>query len=94
LLSMLFVFLGWYCIHRGSHSRYSYNTVPLKYQLTSLNYWGTVISIRRLSMAPFLNRDKQVVIISALAEGSGIRQIEMYGRRSPRHDRAAWRSCR
>jgi hypothetical protein len=56
-----------------SHSE---NIVPQKYMLTSTTYWGTVIGIGRANMAPFLERTKQVAIISALAEGSGIRQIE------------------
>lgn len=50
--------------------------VPHKYFLTSTNYWGTVIAIRSADMANVLNADKQVAVISALAEGSGIRQIE------------------
>jgi IS1 family transposase len=62
------------CQHE--HHSHSWNTVPHKYRLTSPNYWGTVISIGRTNMAPFLDRTKQVAIISALAEGSGIRQIE------------------
>jgi len=52
------------------------NNVPQKCPLTINNYWGTVSAIRRLNMAPFLERVKQVQIISAPAEGSGIRQIE------------------
>ena len=53
-----------------------YNTVPRKYLLTSSNYWGTVIGIGRANMPNILSTDKQVAVISALAEGSGIRQIE------------------
>jgi hypothetical protein len=52
------------------------NTVPHEYPLTSTNYWGTVIGIGRTQMANVLPREKQVAVISALAEGSGIRQIE------------------
>ncbi len=52
------------------------NTVPRKYPLTSVNYRGTVIAIGRTNMANVLDSKKQVAIISALAEGSGIRQIE------------------
>ena len=54
----------------------SADTVPQKYHLTSSNYWGTVIAIRGADMANVLSTDKQVAVISALAEGSGIRQIE------------------
>ena len=52
------------------------NTVPQKYLLTRTNYWGTVIVIGRAQMANVLPMEKQVAVISALAEGSGIRQIE------------------
>ena len=52
------------------------NSVPQKYLLTTNNYWGTVIAIRRTDMANILSTDKQIAVISALAEGSGIRQIE------------------
>jgi len=45
--------------------------VPQKYLLTSANYWGTVIGIGRADMPNVLSTDKQVVVISALAEGSG-----------------------
>jgi IS1 family transposase len=55
---------------------HSINTVPHKYRLTSVNYRGTVIAIGRMNMANVLPRAKQVAVISALAEGSGIRQIE------------------
>jgi len=44
--------------------------------LTSTNYRGTVIVIRKAQIANVLPMDKQVAVISALAEGSGIRQIE------------------
>lgn len=59
-------------------SSYFHNSliVPHKYFLTSTNYWGTVIVIRRADMSNVLGTDKQVAVISALAEGSGIRQIE------------------
>jgi IS1 family transposase len=52
------------------------NIVPQKYHLTSVNYRGTVIAIGRTNMANVLDGKKQVAIISALAEVSGIRQIE------------------
>jgi IS1 family transposase len=52
------------------------NTVPQKYFLTRVSYRGTVIAIGRMNMANVLPKAKQVAVISALAEGSGIRQIE------------------
>ena len=52
------------------------NTVPRKYLLTSLNYWGTVIGIGRTDMANNMSTEKQVAVISSLAEGSSIRSIE------------------
>ncbi len=55
----------------GSHM----NTVTQKL-LTMPYYCNTLIYIGRLDMANVLSIDKQVAIISALAEGSGIRQIE------------------
>jgi IS1 family transposase len=51
-------------------------SVPQQYFLTSPIYWNTVIAIERLAMANTLSSDKQVTVISALAEGSAIRQIE------------------
>jgi IS1 family transposase len=55
---------------------HSGNTVPQKYLLTISNYWGTVIAVRAANMANVLPMDKKIAVISALAEGSGIRQIE------------------
>jgi len=52
------------------------NTVPQEYQLTSPNYWGTVMAIGRTQMANVLPMEKKVAVISALAEGAGIRQTE------------------
>jgi IS1 family transposase len=52
------------------------NTVPQKYLLTSPNYRGTVIVIGRTQMANVLPIKKKVAVISALTEGSGIRQAE------------------
>jgi IS1 family transposase len=52
------------------------NTVPQQFLLTSSNYWGTVITREGKNMANVLDEGKQVQIIAALAEGSGIRQIE------------------
>jgi IS1 family transposase len=45
--------------------------VPQKYILTTNNKWGTVID-----MANVLDKDKQIAVIGALAEGSSIRSIE------------------
>jgi len=53
-----------------------HNTVPHKYPLTNTNYWGTVLGTGRTDMPNVLSTDKQVAVISALTEGSGIRQIE------------------
>jgi hypothetical protein len=55
---------------------HSANNVPLKYPLTSYNYRGTVIVIGRSHMANVLPMERQIAVIGALAEGSGIRQIE------------------
>ncbi len=64
----------WRCLHDGQeHSYYKFHkeqSVPQKY-LTRNNKWGTVIY-----MANALNTDKQITVISALAEGSSIRSIE------------------
>jgi IS1 family transposase len=50
--------------------------VAQKQHLTKRNSWGTLIAIGRADMANILAGEKQAVIIAALAEGSGIRQIE------------------
>jgi IS1 family transposase len=50
--------------------------VSQKYLLTSPNYCNTLIARGDEAMANALSTDKQVAVISALAEGSGIRQIE------------------
>jgi IS1 family transposase len=64
----------------GCYSCFTHrDIVPQKYfkkDLTSTTYWGTVIGIRRMDMPNVLDKNKQVAVISALAEGSGIRQIE------------------
>ncbi|HWF39104.1 MAG TPA: hypothetical protein VG322_11325 [Candidatus Acidoferrales bacterium] len=52
------------------------NTVPPQYPLTRVNYRGTVIAIGRTVMANILPIERQIAVISALAEGSGIRQAE------------------
>ena len=70
------------------------NTVPQKYPLTSSNYWGTVKCIGRTNMANVLSTEKQVAVIGALAEGSGIRSDRAHDGRSPRNDHAAWRARR
>jgi len=51
------------------------NTVTQKY-LTTTRYCNTLIASEGQAMANVLGMDKQVAVISALAEGSGIRQIE------------------
>lgn len=57
-------------------SSHTADTVTHEYLLTSPTYWGTVIVIGRANMANVLDKNQQVAVISALAEGSGIRQIE------------------
>jgi IS1 family transposase len=52
------------------------NTVTQKYLLTRPNYCNTLIAIGSAYMANILNTDKQIAVISALAEGSSIRSIE------------------
>jgi IS1 family transposase len=80
-LAILFLMLGWLWNARPKNPSdderpHAANTVPQKYLLTSPNYWGTVIVIRRGQMANILPREKQIAVIGALAEGSAIRQIE------------------
>lgn len=58
-----------------SDKSHSGDTVTQKL-LTMPYYCNTLIAIGRAHMANVLSIDKQVAIISALAEGSGIRQIE------------------
>jgi hypothetical protein len=58
-----------------SQISHNFNTVTQKL-LTLPYYCNTLISIGRSNMANVLSIDKQIAIISALAEGSGIRQIE------------------
>src|SRR5207247_684552 len=55
---------------------FHFAATPRKYVLTSPNYWGTLIAIGDKTMANVLSDEKQAMIIGALAEGSGIRQIE------------------
>jgi IS1 family transposase len=51
-------------------------SVPRKLTLTMINYRGTVIAIGDTAMANVLPMEKKVAVISALAEGTGIRQTE------------------
>ncbi len=53
--------------------------------LTTPDYCNTLIALGRACMANVLSIDKQVAIISALAEGSGIRQIERMTRTERRN---------
>jgi hypothetical protein len=90
LLSIPFLLFGFnqmfeYLLNRGELSDdgckvitggHSADTVPQQYPLTNTNYWGTVIVIGRTDMANVLPMEKRIAVISALAEGSGIRQIE------------------
>src|SRR4029077_11858871 len=69
------------CLHDGQeHSQretfHGCDTVPQQYPLTSVNYRGTVIGIGSLNMPNVLSMEKQVAVISGLAEGSSIRSIE------------------
>jgi len=85
-LSFLFLFAGGclLCVEwvngkqtENDHAPpHSLDTVPRQYSLTSPNLWGTVMSIGRMQMANILPMEKKVAVISALAEGSGIRQTE------------------
>jgi IS1 family transposase len=61
---------------RDCSPRLHVDNVPQQLPLTSTNYWDTVIVREGMNMANVLDKNKQVQIISALAEGSGIRQIE------------------
>ena len=69
------------CLDVGQEPPYSFyqshgNTVTQKYLLTSPNYCITVMCIGRTNMANVLSTEKQVAIISGLAEGSSIRSLE------------------
>jgi IS1 family transposase len=65
----------WACLHDGQeHSQGEYlhsGTIVLQKYLDNLYYCSTVIR-----MANVLDKDKQIAIIGALAEGSSIRSIE------------------
>src|SRR5205814_8090436 len=52
------------------------DTVTQKYRLTRTTYCNTLMPYREAAMANVLNTDKQIAVISALAEGSSIRSIE------------------
>jgi hypothetical protein len=56
--------------------RFNHTDTVTQKLLTVPYYCNTLIAIGRANMANVLSIDKQVAIISALAEGSGIRQIE------------------
>jgi hypothetical protein len=60
----------------GSPTLHDSNTVPQKYTLMTSNYWDTLSAGEGTNLANVLDKSKQVQVISALAEGSGIRQIE------------------
>ena len=75
LSDLAIIAFGVYLIHLG-FAILRNNTVPQKYFLTSSNYWGTVISIESTQMANILATETKVAIMSALAEGPGIFQIE------------------
>jgi IS1 family transposase len=66
------------CTEGNSSDKQSFHAdiVPQKYFLTSTIYWGTVLGIEDMHMPNILAADKQVAVISALAEGAGIRQVE------------------
>jgi hypothetical protein len=70
LLIIVLAFFFLYCLPSLLFS------VTQQYPLTKGNYCNTVMSIGRAQIANILRIDKQVQIISSLAEGSGIRQIE------------------
>ena len=70
----------WNCLKKHQQNQHAYishgsDNVTQKL-LTMPYYCNTLIRIGRANMANVLSIDKQVAIISALAEGSGIRQIE------------------
>lgn len=56
-------------------SNFHANNVTQKL-LTTPYYCNTLIAIGRLAMANILSTDKQIAVVSALAEGSSIRSIE------------------
>ncbi len=65
------------CKQQGrSYSQFHSGDTVTQKLLTLPYYCNTLIAIGRAHMANVLSIDKQVAIISGLAEGSGIRQIE------------------
>jgi IS1 family transposase len=64
------------CDESDNQRSFHENTVTQKYYLTSANYCNTVLSIGSTQMANILSTEKQVAIISGLAEGSSIRSLE------------------
>jgi IS1 family transposase len=75
LIGLALIFIGCWVSHI-SFRLLRNNTVTHKCHLTSSNYCNTVMAIGRTFMANILSTDKQVAVISALAEGSSIRSIE------------------
>jgi hypothetical protein len=82
LFTMIFDCLPWNwrrCLQESKygneHELHTEITVTRKL-LTMPYYCNTLIAIGRANMANVLSIEKQVAIINALAEGSGIRQIE------------------
>jgi IS1 family transposase len=64
------------CSEFQSQSKEAHNNTVTQKLLTPGNYCNTVLAIGRTHMANVLTKDKQVAVISALAEGSSIRSIE------------------
>jgi len=62
--------------HHNEPSCHGVKSVTQKYLLTFNNYCNTVMPYREAAMANVLSTEKQVTVISALAEGSSIRSIE------------------
>jgi len=70
----------WRCLHDGeehSDNNGFHRSINVSQKLlTMLDYCNTLIVVRRTQMANVLSTDKQIAVISALAEGSSIRSIE------------------
>ncbi len=75
LLSLGSYIAAFVCIFQGLGLIFGIS-VTQKYRLTTPNYCNTIIAIGRQAMANVLSTDKQIAVISALAEGSSIRSIE------------------
>lgn len=67
---------GWKLIHIALSSLENKNASVSQKHLTSDYLCNTLIAMRRFDMANVLPKDKQIAVVSALCEGSGIRQIE------------------